>query len=68
MFGKLMKVAEAFEIGLLERQALGEIGDFHVDMIPDDMRVGVVFTVVKPLKHIKVNFVKGSDATNHSRQ
>jgi len=56
----ILKIAEAVENALLEDVANGRLADFHIQCIPDDNEI--VIQVIKPVKHIKVNYVlrKGS--------
>lgn len=48
----LKALAEHIETGLLERVACGEVGDCHVEIVPDDMKIEAVFNVIRPVKNI----------------
>jgi len=48
----LKALAEHVETGLLERQACGEVGDCHVEVVPDDMKIEAFYTVIRPVRNI----------------
>ena len=38
-YGTLRKIAEKIEIALLEKQATKEISQYHIEVIPDDLKI-----------------------------
>ena len=65
-YDTLRKAAEALETGFLEKQAIGDISAYSIDLIPDDRRIEACVMIRKPVSNIKVTFKLGSDATNSS--
>lgn len=57
----LRKVAEGMENALLEGQVLHTIGNYSIDIVPDDDKIEIHYSRIKPLKHIETTFtLKGA--------
>lgn len=57
----LLKMAESFELALLEKRALGEILDYHIDVVYDDDKIEITTIPVRSLKNIVCTFKLGRD-------
>lgn len=55
-----MIIASAVEDVLLEKMALREIADFHIEIIQDDGRLEIQIVKLNPVEEIKLTFTIGS--------
>lgn len=66
---KLLEIAFAIDVALIERQIQGQIGSYVMDVCPDDGRIEVITTCIKTLKKINCTVKLGSSVeNNHSRK
>lgn len=56
----LRYAAEALDTALLEKEALKEVGDHRIEMVPDDDRIDVYYSCLRPLTSIKCSIVVAS--------
>lgn len=51
---RLIKIAEALDTSLLNKIAISDIIDYHIDVIQDDNRIEIIMVKNVPIKNIKV--------------
>lgn len=52
----IIKIAEALDTSLLEKQATGDISDYSLDIVHDDDKIEVVVLKNVPIKNIKIKY------------
>jgi len=64
---RLLKFASALDVALIARQVQGQIGAYDLEVCPDDGKITIVMSVIKPLKEINCTLKVGSSLeTDHS--
>lgn len=57
MYRDLYTLGDSFERVLKDSKDTGAIGDYSVDVVPDDLRVEIVIVKRVPIKNIKCTVV-----------
>lgn len=57
----LLEISSALDIALIERQIQGQIGSYVMDISPDEGKIEITTTHIKPIKRINCSVKLGKN-------